>query len=177
MPKRSLIELLKCATSGIFAHREKLFQQKDGVSMGNPLAPTLANFFLGCMEEELFAVKPSTDNAHPAFYIRYVDDIFCVFRKDTDYESFFKKLNSMHKSLSFTVEMGGKSLPFLDTEITLNSNNFDSTVFRKTTNNDVIMNSSSIAPKQWKTGLIKFFLHRAYKLCSNEQLLNEEINK
>ena len=40
MPKLSFVELVKCATSGIFAHRDKLFQQKDGVSMGNPLAPT-----------------------------------------------------------------------------------------------------------------------------------------
>ena len=177
IPKTSLIELLKCATSGIFSHRDKLFQQKDGVSMGNPLAPTLANFFLGCLEETLFAPELNMDKAHPAFYIRYVDDKFCVFREETNYETFFKSLNDMHPSLSFTVEMGGKSLPFLDTRITLNSESFDSTVYRKTTNNDVIMNSSSIAPKQWKSGLIKFFLHRAHNLCSNDQLLIKEIAK
>ena len=145
--------------------------------MGNPLAPTLANFFLGCMEKALFADKSNTDNVYPAFYIRYVDDVFCVFRKETNYELFFEKLNKMHTNLSFTVEVGGKSLSFLDTKVTLNADSFDSTVFRKKTNNDVIMNSSSIAPKQWKTGLIKFFLHRAYKLCSKSDLLNKEIDK
>ena len=54
MPKDSFVSLLECATGGIFSHRGKLYRQCDGVSMGNPLAPTLANFFMGYMEKCLF---------------------------------------------------------------------------------------------------------------------------
>ena len=54
MPKSSLISLLKRATSGVFTHRNELYTQTDGVAMGNPLAPTLANFFLGYLEKSLF---------------------------------------------------------------------------------------------------------------------------
>ena len=37
-------KLLEISTSGIFMYRDKLFRQTDGVSMGSPLSPTLANF-------------------------------------------------------------------------------------------------------------------------------------
>ena len=37
--------MLKFATSGIFLYRDKLYRQVDGVAMGSPLGPSLANFF------------------------------------------------------------------------------------------------------------------------------------
>ena len=46
MPKCSFIELLKTATGGLFSYQSTLYKQSDGVTMGNPLAPTLANFLL-----------------------------------------------------------------------------------------------------------------------------------
>ena len=145
--------------------------------MGNPLAPTLANFFRGHMEKQLFDDRSERKEHFPAFYTRYVDDIFCIFHKDANYKVFFRKLNELHPNLSFTLEMGGKSLPFLDTRITLQNSSVESTVFRKNTDNSVIMNYSSVAPKQWKIGLIKFFLSRAYRVCSSPKLLQEEVDK
>ena len=35
-------------------YNDKLYKQIDGVTMGSPLGPTLANFFLGCLEEKIF---------------------------------------------------------------------------------------------------------------------------
>ena len=74
MPKSSLVELLRCGTGGIFSHRGQLMQQIDGVSMGNPLAPTMANFFLGALERKLF--NGELKDSNPALYTRYVDDVF-----------------------------------------------------------------------------------------------------
>jgi hypothetical protein len=68
-------------------------------------------------------------------------------------------------------------MPFLDTEVKLSSNGLESTIFRKKTNTDVVLNHNAIAPTMWKTGLIKCFLHRADVVCSNEKLRTEEINK
>ena len=33
-------------------YKDKLYKQIDGVTMGSCLGPTLANFFLGCLEEK-----------------------------------------------------------------------------------------------------------------------------
>ena len=88
------MHLLKAATGGMFSHRQQLYQQVDGVSMGNPLAPTIANFFLGHLENQLFDTKGNGSHPQrPAIYTRYVDDIFCIFRKDVNYEPFLDQLN------------------------------------------------------------------------------------
>ena len=47
-------KLLKLSTEGMFIHNGKLFSQIDGVAMGNPLGPTLANWFLGMIEKKNF---------------------------------------------------------------------------------------------------------------------------
>ena len=45
MEKHAFIKLMKLATQGMFLHNGELFKQIDGVAMGSPLGPTLANFF------------------------------------------------------------------------------------------------------------------------------------
>ena len=43
-------KLMQLATQGIFMFNEKLYKV-DGVIIGNPIGPTLANFFLGHLEK------------------------------------------------------------------------------------------------------------------------------
>ena len=174
MTKDGLIKLLQIATGGIFSHRSKMYQQCDGVAMGNPLAPTLANFFMGCQEKLLFEDTLS-DKDQPALYVRYVDDVFCVFRKNTKFENFMEKLNALHVNLKFTHEFGGKVMPFLDIKVSVNTNKLQTTVFRKKTNTDVVINYDAVAPMNWKSGVIKCLLHRAKMVCSDEQQLRKEI--
>ena len=47
IPKSNTINLLKYVPGGLFQHNKKLFAQIDGVSMGNPLAPTIASYSIG----------------------------------------------------------------------------------------------------------------------------------
>ena len=70
-------------------------------------------------------------------FVRYVDDIFCVF--NADFHSFLAKLNSLHPNLRFTYELWSDGrLPFLDVEISITNGNFESWVYRKNTNTNVI---------------------------------------
>ena len=72
--------MLKLACEGIFMYKNKFYKQSDGVAMGSPLGPSLANFFLGYLETTFFQ-----NNLHfPQFYCRYVDDIFAVFKNEHD---------------------------------------------------------------------------------------------
>ena len=52
-PKAVFKRLLEIATGGMFLYRDKLYRQVDGVAMGSPLGPSLANFFLGYIEDTL----------------------------------------------------------------------------------------------------------------------------
>ena len=45
-----LAKLLAKCTKGHFQYNKKLYTQVDGVQMGSPLGPTLANWFLGDIE-------------------------------------------------------------------------------------------------------------------------------
>ena len=44
--KEVFIKLKRLANEGIFLYKDKLYQQHNSVSLGSPLTPTLANFFL-----------------------------------------------------------------------------------------------------------------------------------
>ena len=84
--KRNLTNLLKSVTGGLFQHNSKFDTQIDGVNMGNPLAPNLANHFMGTLENTLFN-KENENN--PVIYFRYVDDIFCIFKKEVMFINFY----------------------------------------------------------------------------------------
>ena len=174
LPKSNFKKLLTCATSGLFMYKDKVYQQTDGVTMGNPLGPTLANFFMANIESKIFE-SPSCD--HPRFYVRYVDDIFAVFSFDTDFSRFLNILNKQHPNISFTYEGNCDSLPFLDTEIKIDGQTFRSEVYRKKTNTNLILNYKAVCPRGWKSGLVYCLLNRAWKVCSDRRLFDIESKK
>ena len=97
------------ATPGLFMYKDKLYKQIDGVTMGSCLGPTLANFFLGCLEEKLLA---NSNNLLPNLYLRYIDDVYAVFDSDSACTQFLNILNSQHKDIKFTLEKKYKSREF-----------------------------------------------------------------
>ena len=166
--------MMKIATQGYFLFSDSLYQQIDGVIMGSPLGPTLANFFLANLENKLLSIESSQN---PALYLRYVDDIFAIFRKGQGHEKFLEILNRYHPSIQFTVEKSTDTLPFLDVEIRLNTNNFDSWVWRKKTHTGLFLNFSAITPKNWKIGLILCMLNRTWDICSTKEFFRNEVEK
>ena len=135
--------------------------------MGSPLGQTLAIFFLANFETNFM-----TDGTiiEPDLYLRYVDDIFCTFNSDSAIHPFLNYLNSLHRNLKFTMEVGQHKLTFLDTEISLPtsdlSHEFLSSVHRKATNTNVILNYCAVCPIDYKIGLIKCLLNRAFVICN-----------
>ena len=51
----------------------------------------------------------------------------------------------------------------------------ETTVFRKETNNDIYLQWRSFAPMTWKKGTLQTLIRRAYTVCSNDNLLQEEL--
>ena len=95
--KAELTKLFHFATAEThFLFEGNIYDQIDGVAMGSPLAPVLANLFMGHHE------KKWLDNyvdSKPLVYKRYVDDIFCLFDKEDDAPLFLDYLNKQHPSL------------------------------------------------------------------------------
>ena len=165
-------KLLYHATSGIFSFDQSLYRQIDGLAMGSPLAPTLSNLFIGVLEHKF--LHKSMLNVK--LYVRFVDDILAVF-EDQDHETFHNYLNSWHKNMNFTVEVGDKKIPFLDIDINVENAILETEVYRKPTNTNLLLNFDSCVPKQWKRGLVQTLLNRAYNVCSNWIKFNTEVDK
>ena len=93
-------ELLNMATVNVeFSFNDHMYRQVDGVAMGSPLGPILANIFVGYHEERLF-----NSCAMPILYRRYVDDIFILSSGQKQADALFKSLSKLHPSLAFTKE-------------------------------------------------------------------------
>ena len=78
------------------------YKQVDGVAMGSPLGPTLANFFLVYYESKWLQNCPK--QFKPQFYGRYLDDIFVMLKKRDHVKKFLRYINSRHRNIKFTCE-------------------------------------------------------------------------
>ena len=83
----------------------------------------------------------------PIYYSGYVDDIFCVFNSLEYANMFLSFLNMLSPILKLTYEMGASKFAFLDTQISLSSNN-DPPFFH------------AVCPWIWKNYLVKCFLRQ-----------------
>ena len=82
----------------LFQFDGRLYEEVDGVAMGSPLGPLVANAFLCSIEEQL-----GRENKLPSFYRRYV---ICQYRTF--------KVNEFHPSIHFTMEIADiNKLPLL----------------------------------------------------------------
>lgn len=115
--KNDFRTLLTMATKdSLFIFNGEYYRQVDGVAMGSPLGPTLANVFLCHHEQTWLNDCPSTYK--PSLYKRYVDDVFVLFTSMVQLESFSSYLNSKHCNIYFTFEKEhDSSFSFLDIKI------------------------------------------------------------
>ena len=79
-----------------------LYRQKDGVSMGSPLGPIMANVSLSFYELKWLEQCPS--EFKPVFYRRCADDIFVLFESAKHLPKFHAHLNTCHPNMSFSIE-------------------------------------------------------------------------
>ena len=149
-----------------------LYVQHDGVSMGSPLGPTFANYYMCDLENRAF----SELQVKPIVYCRYVDDCFVSINNLAELES-LKTYFEDHSVLTFTYEIEiNKKLPFLDVLVERKDGELHTAVYRKSTNTGECINYNSICPERYKTAVINTFLHRAYTVCSTWELFHSEVS-
>jgi len=148
--------------------------QVDGVAMGSPLGPTLANIFL-CHWEEIWLEKCPLQ-FRPLFYRRYVDDTFLLFSSQSHVKKFHKYLNSRHVNMDFTYECEiDNKLAFLDVLVSRVSNQLVTSLYRKPTFSGLYTNFNSYISEKYKTGLIYCLLFRVFSLTVDWAKFHEEV--
>lgn len=177
MPATTMNELLLVCTSETpFRHiNGDIYLQRDGVSMGSPLGPLFANFYMAQLENAV--LEQLSPDEKPLLYCRYVDDIFLIVRK---YKHLEKVKNDFEATsvLKFTYEIQNKQrLSFLDVSIDKSDGTFNTTVHTKETSSGECLNYRSLAPQKYKVGVIRTMLHRAYKIASSWEGVHEEMER
>lgn len=125
LPRSVLNDLIVFATKrSHFVFDGQFYDQVDGVAMGSPLGPVLANI----KEKWVFH-----NNVCLTVWFRYVDDTLTLFcNKDTAI-NFLHYLNSRHNNMQFTIEFERNcEIPFLNVLLKCNQNNsFSTSLCRK----------------------------------------------
>ena len=100
--KKEFKKLFLFATSQThFIFNSNFYSQIDGVAVGCPLVPVLANIFMGFYESKWLN---EYNLNKPKFYLRYVDDILAAFDWEQDSLNFLNFLNKRHRNITFTIE-------------------------------------------------------------------------
>ena len=107
--------------------------------MGSPLAPVLANTFMGFHGSKSLN---GYDLNKPKFYLRHVDDILAVFDNEQDSLNF---LNNKHPNIKFTIEKKmSPSIAFLDVfNSGINNQNLILQPYHKSTYTGLLFNLKS----------------------------------
>ena len=173
LTKNKFKSLLETACSDTyFIFNNELYLQLDGVAMGSPISCTLANLFLGYYEKKWLDDCPL--EFKPKLYKRYVDDTVLIFDNQQQASNFLNYLNDKHDNIKFTLDQeSDNKMPFLDTIFDKTSTSFS--IYRKPTFSGLGTSFLSHCPKVFKLNAVKTLLFRAYSICSNFNLLHEEI--
>ena len=131
--KSDLFKLMETATSeSSFIFDFLLYKKIDGVAMGSPLGPTLANAFLCHYKKEWLGNCPS--HVKRMVYRRYVDDVFVLFSSKEHLQPFKDYMNKQYRCIKFTLETEkNNTFSFLDINITRQNNQLKTSVYRKLT--------------------------------------------
>ena len=91
--------LNKCLQESIFIFNEKIYQQIDGVSMGSPIGPIIANIFMNHFEnnhfEELFKKGVKSKDI-------FVDDTCVIVKSKDNEDEILDYLNKQHEKVKFS---------------------------------------------------------------------------
>ena len=160
-------KLLRMALQNNFFNFDgKIYKQTDGVAMGSPLGPSLANAFL-CFHEKIW-LNDCPEDFKPVYYRRYVDDIFDLFRSPDHLEKFTSYLNLKHKNIKFTYEKESNN--------SRSENDFKTSVYHKPTFSGVYSNFNSFVYDQYNIGLIFTLLFRTFSIVSDFSRFHTEVS-
>ena len=167
-----MIKLIKdtCKKTA-FLFDSEIYKQIDGVSMGSPLAPVLANIIM--TELESIIMKKLFDTGKMNFYCCYVNDTLLLMKPE-DIQLVQKLFNSFHKNLHFTNDRFKNEVSHL-LDIKIMSAQV-LTIYRKKNHTGQYVHYDSFTPRNCKISWICSLVTRAKRICS-VNLLPEEINE
>jgi Reverse transcriptase (RNA-dependent DNA polymerase) len=175
--KNEIIEGLElCLSQNYFRFNNKFYIQENGLPMGSPLSPLMAEIFMNSFEIKI--LKDIDKERRIKKWIRYVDDILIVWEGEVnEFKKFTEQLNNIEKTIKFQEEIGGLEINFLDINIKIEDNKLKFDIYRKGTYSDLIIPQESYHPVNYKMAALNSFCYRAINYLENEELKQKELKK
>ena len=175
LPTDELMDLLHlCLTSTYFQYNRKHYKQLHGTAMGSPVSIVVAEILMQNIEEQALATYSET----LPLWLRYVDDTITAVHENK-IDEFHEHLNDQNTNIQFTkeIEENGK-MPFLDCLVTRDNNTLRTTVYRKPTRNDRLLDQTilqSYNPTSHKATTARTLTRREQIFCDSDDSLTDEI--
>ena len=167
-PTRFVLTLIRfILTLNYFEFNGRLYHQVSGTAMGTKMAPNYANLFMGELEKKLINLHP----VKPTLWIRYIDDIFCIYPAGpTEAQGFLSFLNDQHPTIKFTADISQKTVHFLDVEITVGQKGeLHTSLYRKPTDTYRYLHYNSFHPTHQKKAIPYSQFIRVRRVCSDKR--------
>ena len=133
----------------------------------------VAEIVMQNIEEQALA----TDSETLPLWLRYVDDKITAVHKNK-IDEFQEHLNAQNTNIQFTKEIEENgTIPFLDCLVTRENNTLRTTVYRKPTHTDRLLDQTSYNPTSHKATTVRTLTRRAQIVCDSDDSLTDEIKQ
>ena len=170
----------------IFEFDQELYLQTIGTAMGTRSAPSYANIFMARrIDPKIFEVASNFgEGVHPIRFLkRFLDDIFIIFTGSlAKLHAFLSEINDIHPSIKFTMNHTmpenleteetlcacehSTSLAFLDTSCSLKNGKIIVDLYRKPTDRNQYLLTSSCHPAHVTSNIPFSLAYRIVRICT-----------
>ena len=142
--------------------------------MASPLAPVLANIFMG-FHKSMWLNEYNLNKLR--FYSRYVNDILVALDNEQGSLISLNFLDNRHPNIEFTIEkQNNHSIAVLDVFISgINNQNLTLETYHKSTYTGILLNFKSFTSFSYKISLIKCLIDWSFKICNNWNSFHNDI--
>ena len=152
--------------------QQTILQPANGVTVGSPLAPLLADLCMNWIINEIKQIRPQR-----TLFYRYVEDCFALFSSQKEILKFYQQLNMIHPNVQFTYKASDNhQMLFLDVWINNIKGILKLSTYQKPTSTALYINWQSFVTFCYKLDLFKTMLRRGYNICNSFSLIHEDFH-
>ena len=166
-------ELLEmCLKSTYLSYGGDFYEQKEGAVMGSPVSAVVANLYMEFFEELALETAPT----RPRLWKRYVEDTFCILRKDST-EELLHHLNGVRPIIKLTAEQEEDgTLPFLNALLRRREDgSLNVSIYRKLMHTDRYFHFNSHHLTHVKRGVVRCLHNRAREIAAHRTTFRRKL--
>ena len=157
-----------------FELSSKIYHQKLGTAIGTKFAPPYANLFMAVLEKRIF----ENSGYHPYLWLRFLDDIFCIWTDGLEkLKEFFKFLNAFHPTIKFTMDYSYETINFLDVQVSKRNSTLETDLYCKDTDRHQYLHAKSCHRYVYKKHIPFGQAIRLRRIISDDIVLDERLKE